>query len=488
MQLIHVSKKYKNKIIFDDVSIKMPSRGLFFLKGESGIGKSTLLNIIYGIEKCKGKVYRFGSMGYMSQEWTLDDDKTVLDNLAPFGCCDDYLVRLNLIECKYKALKYLSLGEKRRVEFIATIMKRRDVYLIDEPFTNLDSGNKVLMLNILKELSQKSLVVVATHDMLDECDNFIEIKGKKLIFKCMNTSIGTYDSTKKSYLLNYIMINKWSLVFRNIVCGIIMIFAIYMSNYIKETNYENVVPLNVYVYESGDGFYTPTKQQLEPYLNDWSKVRGFVEPMFANEMDLYVKGNEVDDFDVIFVIDESVMINDVFVELYKDLNLYIFIEGDYIEEKVEAVVYDSYIRPTIYLPYDKYEKYCDEYVGVVIDDPKEGNGVLTKVEVYPQIPDEVNKSIRKMEKGSKIAVIIGVFSLWVIIVIFLFEFNMKVYRNIRLNLSSKDFLIYLIFERLFMLVLIFCMPMRLYWLFLWLGELFISCIYLDKKIGEIKKV
>ena len=120
VELVNVSKCYGDNVLFRDVSFKLGS-GLIFLKGDSGCGKSTLLNIIYGIDRCKGKVKVDGSVSYMNQDGSLFDYETVYDNLCvDKGDFKEYLEMLCLSNKKYCFAYELSLGERKRVDFITS--------------------------------------------------------------------------------------------------------------------------------------------------------------------------------------------------------------------------------------------------------------------------------------------------------------------------------------------------------------------------------
>jgi len=486
LQLIHVSKKYKHNVIFDDVNLKLPRKGLIFLKGKSGVGKSTLLNILYGIEGCKGTVKRKCSIGYMTQEGILNEDVSVICNLISFGECDDFLEMFDLCESKYKKVKYLSLGERKRVEFISTIMKKRDVYLLDEPFANLDHLNKYKILKYLKMLSNDSLIIVATHELLDECNNSIEIKNKKIIYNSSAKENWNNTLHGKSYFFSLIKMNKRRLIVRNLLGVIVLISCIFVGKLIKETSYEEVQGLDVYVYEENGMYYTPTEEQIKDYVNDNSYVRYFVEPSIVNKMKLYAKGREIDDYDVVLANDENVYVNDVFDALYGNNVLYVLIDGNVFEESVDKVVSDMYIRPTIYLPCNSYINYGDESFGVVIKDEINNIDKLTKLNVYPSVDEKFSRSVNKMNRYSRLSVMIGLFSLWVIVVILLFEHNIKIYRIIRFNVSDDFFVLYMILERVLMLIVSLCIS--IWWTCLILCEFMVSYLHLTKKMKGLKKI
>ena len=193
VSLHNISKSFKQKDnstlnIFSEINLTVNNGQLISLIGPSGCGKSTLLNIIAGIEvQDKGDIYidksleanRLGVCGYLQQKDLLLPWRNILDNVI----LGSELKGENKKESLYKAKKYLdrfglkgfeyeyphnlSGGMRQRASFLRTLLADQKLFLLDEPFSALDSLNRSKMqdwlLNIKKELDKT--IILVTHDI-----------------------------------------------------------------------------------------------------------------------------------------------------------------------------------------------------------------------------------------------------------------------------------------------------------------------------------
>jgi ATP-binding cassette subfamily C protein len=171
---------HKNeKIIFESVEIKLDRKIIrypnFEIKkgekviifGDNGTGKTTLLYTICGFYPYKGKISSFSHNVSISFAPPLLFEGTLLENLEIVNGYNEeklhYLLKIfNLEGCKEKDTKFLSLGEKKKVDIIRAFLKESDIYLIDEPFTSLDEEGKEKFLNIIKELYKEKTIIVTS--------------------------------------------------------------------------------------------------------------------------------------------------------------------------------------------------------------------------------------------------------------------------------------------------------------------------------------
>lgn len=239
----YYNKGKDNEIhVINDVSIELPSEGFISFFGPSGSGKTTLLNVIGGLDKAKGiityddftnenyqmsKVDRFRGkeIGYVFQNYNLLLEETVYDNLAIaldlMGVYDKEEVDKRIIytlkavgmyKYRKKRTYALSGGQQQRVSIARALVKNCKIIIADEPTGNLDSENTIEIMNILKKISKKTLVLMVTHN--EEVarfysDQVIEIKdGRIEDYYCNDSSSQTLNTTQnnKIYLkdLNHI--------------------------------------------------------------------------------------------------------------------------------------------------------------------------------------------------------------------------------------------------------------------------------------------
>lgn len=220
IRLEHVNKYFnkgkKNEIhVINDLNLKLNNNGLVCLLGPSGCGKTTILNAVGGLDKVRnGKIYidderitkrsikkidkiRNLKLGYIFQDYKLIDSLSVFDNVAlvlkMIGIKDkdeikkrvDYVLEtLNIYRYRYRLASMLSGGERQRVAIARAIVKDPDIILADEPTGNLDSKNTLEIMNIIKCISKKRLVILVTHEVnlaKFYADRIIELEDGKVI-------------------------------------------------------------------------------------------------------------------------------------------------------------------------------------------------------------------------------------------------------------------------------------------------------------------
>lgn len=196
LKLEKICKKYDNKNIFCNVNFQASTGEIVLLTGESGIGKTTFLEIIAGLRKIdSGKYYydnqeilsndddimsdfRNKNIGYILQDFTLVDDYTVLENIilpvlySRFFSKEEAILRAKSFAVKFslekeldKKVRFISGGQKQRVAIIRSLILNPEIILADEPTTNLDKNNFRLVLEMFQELKkQEKIIIIATHD------------------------------------------------------------------------------------------------------------------------------------------------------------------------------------------------------------------------------------------------------------------------------------------------------------------------------------
>lgn len=199
IEIVNVTKKYGPKEIFTDLNLTFEAGKSYALIGGSGSGKTTLLNIIGRLEKIdsgkvlvdkqdiwktKERTYFKNTIGYVFQNYSLIENKTVYDNLKLLNkdkkIISEILEKVGLSRDYLKHKIYeLSGGQAQRVAIARMLMKPRKIILADEPTGALDSeiGNEIINL-LLSEAAKNNYVIIATHNpaVYSKVDVIVDIK------------------------------------------------------------------------------------------------------------------------------------------------------------------------------------------------------------------------------------------------------------------------------------------------------------------------
>lgn len=185
LEIRNLSKRY-DEVIINNLSITFPSTGIVVIVGESGCGKTTLLNILGGIDQdYEGEIlfdqqnirtikhYCRKHVGFIFQNFNLINWLNVKHNflLPKFFTqiifkreVEDRQQKLELTNLAKKKPSILSGGQKQRVAMLRSMIKNVDLLLCDEPTGSLDQDSARMIFDLLKQESKERLIIVITHD------------------------------------------------------------------------------------------------------------------------------------------------------------------------------------------------------------------------------------------------------------------------------------------------------------------------------------
>ena len=208
-----IFKKFKNcneKGVLNGVSFELDSGNSLSISGPSGVGKSTLLNILAGLDKpdkgeiffndicftnlsnTKKTLFRLNNISHIFQAPNLLQDFNVIENIMlplqyrgtnsqksrniAIECLDE----ANLLEHQDSPVSILSGGEAQRVGIARAIAMKSKIIFADEPTGNLDSVNSQSVINKLTEICETHMItlIVVSHD--DDVIHKMKTKKKML--------------------------------------------------------------------------------------------------------------------------------------------------------------------------------------------------------------------------------------------------------------------------------------------------------------------
>ena len=186
-----LEKSFNGRKVLKNINFSMNKNDIVIIKGHSGAGKSTFLNILMGFIKAdEGQIELFGrditsfseeemaeirveKIGYMTQEDTIISALNVKDNInMPVYIkgeeskidIPDYMNKFNLIDIAQDKKDSLSGGEKRKLMFLRSIVNLPSLLILDEPTSSLDSDSVKLLIREINKLSEIMSIMIVTHD------------------------------------------------------------------------------------------------------------------------------------------------------------------------------------------------------------------------------------------------------------------------------------------------------------------------------------
>lgn len=188
--LENVSKRFAEHTAVDGLDLVVPIGTIFGVLGPNGAGKSTTIRMVMDIlARDAGRIELLGEdparqravlrrVGYLPEERGLYRKMRVLDVIVYFArlkgvdrpeakrLAGEWLDRMGLAEWSKSKVEALSKGMQQKVQFIATVLHRPELLILDEPFSGLDPMNQdVLRDTVLEAKADGGTVIFSTHDM-----------------------------------------------------------------------------------------------------------------------------------------------------------------------------------------------------------------------------------------------------------------------------------------------------------------------------------
>ncbi len=226
-----VTKSYDNRLILQDISLDIAEGEVFGIIGMSGVGKTTLLNIIVGfVQPDSGDVIvrlpngqdvsilkntnlvktRFG---YSTQIPSVYAKLTVEENLLHFAAlysipeqkrltlCRNLLELVDLRQAKDQLAQTLSVGMRKRLDIACALIHDPDVLILDEPTADMDPITRRQMWDLLRQINKRGkTIIIASHfvgDIEAICSRIAIIRNKRI------TEVGTVEELRGVYSTNY---------------------------------------------------------------------------------------------------------------------------------------------------------------------------------------------------------------------------------------------------------------------------------------------
>lgn len=202
VKIEHLEFQRKDKIILSNISINFPPRGIVYITGESGTGKSTLVKLLLGMYSVNENMIKYNGrdigeynikslrnkMSYVPQDCDLFNESimfnltygvTRVDRIKVVELCKTLRIHstISCLKNGYDSVVTekvnLSGGEKQRILLARALLKDSDIIILDEPLSSLDEDNITTFGEVISDIARNKLVIMVTHQ---ECSSIIPDK------------------------------------------------------------------------------------------------------------------------------------------------------------------------------------------------------------------------------------------------------------------------------------------------------------------------
>lgn len=327
IKLKKLSKSFGNRIIFNEIDLDLNNKkSIYCIIGESGCGKTTLFQILFGLDfDFNGEYYLNGKnvkemstkewdsarsnlIQFVFQDFNLLEHLSVYHNLMytlnekneeSVERVNNILEIMDLKKIKDNIVSKISGGEKQRLALARAVINNPEIILLDEPTGNLDDKNAENVMRYISKLKEKDvMILIITHDarVLPYADYSLKIENKKIISDKKQNNVLRHEYHPKEmikkrvsilkYTLNSLKSNFIDVIIANIPIATIFIIFLCLFNVMygmsiesMDTFFNGVKEDTIYISSSNftDEYVNESKQNDITPIDDGTRIA------FSNE-------------------------------------------------------------------------------------------------------------------------------------------------------------------------------------------------------------
>lgn len=196
LKVENITKYYNKTKAVDNLSFTVEKGEIFGLLGENGAGKTTTFRIILGLINASsgnatldGKKIDYSltdKIGYVTEERSLLTKMTVKDQILLYGVLKGmsednilkemrkWLKKFQISDYENRKIKELSKGNQQKIQFIAAVINKPKLLILDEPFSGLDPINVEMLKKAIIELQETGCSIIFSSHQMEQIEDFCE--------------------------------------------------------------------------------------------------------------------------------------------------------------------------------------------------------------------------------------------------------------------------------------------------------------------------
>lgn len=228
IKIENLNIKFNENIIFENANLEIPENKITMIVGPNGTGKTTLFKVINKEIKTDCKIENsFKKMFYLPQKLYYPKGITTFDYVSSVFFKNHWkwfldrndkkkilkvLDKIELSDRRNVKIENLSAGEIQKANIALGLLSEADIFLLDEPTSNMDLVNQIKILDMIKKLTKSGITsVIIMHDLnlsSSYGDYFIGIGKNNTIIKAEQKDFFKAEILNKIYNINFKVVNN----------------------------------------------------------------------------------------------------------------------------------------------------------------------------------------------------------------------------------------------------------------------------------------